>query len=41
MSGPSITDNAIPASLPTTIKIDTKEAGYGDLEVRVIVSYFS
>lgn len=38
LSGPSITDKGVPASLPTTIKIDTNDAGYGDLEVKVVVS---
>ncbi|XP_025833644.1 filamin-A isoform X1 [Agrilus planipennis] len=30
------TDKSVPASIPTTIKIDTNEAGYGDLEVRIV-----
>lgn len=38
LSGPSLSEKGVPASIPTTIKIDTNEAGYGDLEVRVIVS---
>ncbi|KAK4872119.1 hypothetical protein RN001_016243 [Aquatica leii] len=36
LSGPSITDKSVPASIPTTIQIDTNEAGYGDLEVRIV-----
>ncbi|XP_015833310.1 filamin-A isoform X1 [Tribolium castaneum] len=36
LSGPSIDENRVPASIPTTIKIDTKEAGYGDLDVQVL-----
>lgn len=38
LSGPSLSEKGVPASIPTTVKIDTNEAGYGDLEVRVIVS---
>nr|CAH7756412.1 unnamed protein product [Callosobruchus chinensis] len=34
--GPAIFEHGIPASLPTTLKIDTTEAGYGDLEVKCI-----
>ncbi|KAG5896019.1 hypothetical protein JTB14_007584 [Gonioctena quinquepunctata] len=34
-SGPSIFEKGIPASVPTTIKIDTKEAGFADLEVKI------
>lgn len=40
LSGPSITDKGVPASLPTTVKIDTNDAGYGDLEVKVVVSRY-
>ncbi|XP_022901138.2 filamin-A isoform X2 [Onthophagus taurus] len=36
ISGPSVNEKGVPASLPTTIKIDTNEAGYGDLEVSVL-----
>uniref|UniRef100_V5GPF5 Filamin-A n=1 Tax=Anoplophora glabripennis TaxID=217634 RepID=V5GPF5_ANOGL len=35
LGGPAIFENGIPASIPTTIKIDTTEAGYGDLEVKI------
>lgn len=38
ISGPCLSEPSIPASIPTTLKIDTNDAGYGDLEVRVIVS---
>lgn len=38
LSGPGISEKGVPASIPTTIDIDTTEAGYGDLEVRIIVS---
>lgn len=37
ISGPCLSEPSVPASIPTTIKIDANEAGYGDLEVRVIV----
>ncbi|KAF2884976.1 hypothetical protein ILUMI_21197 [Ignelater luminosus] len=36
LSGPGISEKGVPASIPTTIDIDTTEAGYGDLEVRII-----
>ncbi|RZC35933.1 filamin-A [Asbolus verrucosus] len=36
LSGPSIDENGVPASIPTTIKIDTQEAGYGDLDVEIL-----
>ncbi|XP_063928955.1 filamin-A isoform X2 [Zophobas morio] len=36
LSGPSIDENGVPASIPTTIKIDTKDAGYGDLDVQIL-----
>lgn len=41
ISGPSLSEPSVPASIPTTLKIDTNDAGYGDLEVRVIVRYCS
>ncbi|CAH1153671.1 unnamed protein product [Phaedon cochleariae] len=34
-SGPAVYEKGIPASMPTTVKIDTNEAGFGDLEVKV------
>lgn len=37
LSGPSIDENGVPASIPTTIKIDTRDAGYADLDVQVLV----
>lgn len=36
LSGPSIDQNGVPASIPTTIKIDTTEAGVADLDVKII-----
>jgi filamin len=36
LSGPSIDENGVPASIPTTIKIDTREAGFGDLDVKIL-----
>lgn len=38
LSGPSQSEKGVPASIPTKFKVDTTEAGYGDLEVRVVVS---
>ncbi|CAH0562197.1 unnamed protein product [Brassicogethes aeneus] len=35
ITGPAIVENGIPASMPTTIKIDTNEAGFGDLEMKM------
>ncbi|XP_057654412.1 filamin-A isoform X2 [Diorhabda carinulata] len=35
-SGPAIFEKGIPASVPTTVKIDTNDAGYGSLELKVI-----
>ncbi|CAG9759879.1 unnamed protein product [Ceutorhynchus assimilis] len=35
ITGPAIVEKGIPASIPTTLKIDTSEAGFGDLEVKV------
>lgn len=39
ITGPCLSEPSIPASIPTTLKIDTNDAGYGDLEVRVVVSF--
>ncbi|XP_031347323.1 filamin-A isoform X1 [Photinus pyralis] len=36
LSGPCITEKSVPASIPTTIQVDTNDAGYGDLEVRIM-----
>lgn len=35
ISGPAIVEKGIPASIPTSVKIDTSDAGFGDLEVKV------
>ncbi|XP_072402901.1 filamin-A isoform X4 [Diabrotica undecimpunctata] len=35
-SGPAIFDQGIPASIPTTVMVDTNEAGYGELDVKII-----
>lgn len=35
LTGPVLYDS-VPASLPTTVKIDTNEAGFGDLELEVM-----
>ncbi|KAF7274400.1 hypothetical protein GWI33_012941 [Rhynchophorus ferrugineus] len=35
ITGPAIVETGIPASIPTTVTIDTSDAGYGDLEVKV------
>ncbi|XP_060516412.1 filamin-A isoform X2 [Cylas formicarius] len=35
ITGPAIFDKGIPASIPTTIKIDTSDAGFGELKVKV------
>ncbi|XP_066255181.1 filamin-A isoform X3 [Euwallacea similis] len=35
ITGPAIADKGIPASIPTSVKIDTTDAGFGDLEVKV------
>lgn len=36
LSGPCVTEK-VPASLPTVLKIDTNDAGFGDLEINVLV----
>ncbi|KAK5639704.1 hypothetical protein RI129_012196 [Pyrocoelia pectoralis] len=36
LSGPCITEKSVPASIPTTIQVDTNDAGFGDLEVRIL-----
>lgn len=36
LSGPTVFDKGIPASMPALIKIDTQDAGYGDLEIKII-----
>ncbi|KAL1493038.1 hypothetical protein ABEB36_011179 [Hypothenemus hampei] len=35
ITGPAIAEKIIPASIPTSVKIDTTDAGFGDLEVKV------
>lgn len=40
VTGPG--DKPVPASMPVNFTVDTKTAGYGDLEVGVVVSnYFT
>jgi filamin len=39
VEGPGVSGKGIPASLPAEFTIDTSQAGYGDLEVQVKVSY--
>ena len=39
VEGPGVSGKGIPASLPAEFTIDTTQAGYGDLEVQVKVSY--
>ncbi|KAG8322096.1 hypothetical protein J6590_029794 [Homalodisca vitripennis] len=36
VSGPALSDKGVPASIPTDIIIDPTQAGFGDLEVRVV-----
>ena len=40
VEGPGVSGKGIPASLPAEFTIDTTQAGYGDLEVQVKVSYW-
>ena len=40
VEGPGVSSKGIPASLPAEFTIDTTQAGYGDLEVQVKVSYW-
>lgn len=37
MEGPSINQKTVPASMPTSVKIDTREAGSADLKFSVTV----
>ncbi len=39
VSGPAATGKELAASIPTELTIDTSDAGYGDLEVEVLVSF--
>lgn len=39
ISGPAFTDKGVPASIPTDLIIDPTQAGFGDLEVQVMVSF--
>ena len=38
VTGPGVSSKGIPASIPTNFIVDTTEAGYGDLQVQVLVS---
>jgi len=38
VTGPGVSSKGIPASIPADFVIDTTEAGYGDLQVQVLVS---
>jgi filamin len=38
ITGPGVANKSIPASLPVDFAIDATDAGYGDLEVQVLVS---
>ena len=38
LSGPGASSRGLPASLPTQFTIDTRQAGFGDLEAQVMVS---
>jgi len=38
ITGPGVANKSIPASLPVDFFIDATDAGYGDLEVQVLVS---
>lgn len=38
VTGPGVDGKPVPASIPVDFTIDTKEAGFGDLEVNVVVS---
>jgi hypothetical protein len=40
VEGPGVSGKSIPASIPAEFTIDTTQAGYGDLEVQVKVSYW-
>lgn len=39
VSGPAFSEKGVPASIPTDLIIDTSQAGFGDLEVQVMVSF--
>ena len=39
VTGPGVSSKGIPASIPADFVIDTTEAGYGDLQVQVLVKY--
>lgn len=38
VTGPGVSSKGIPASIPADFVVDTTEAGYGDLQVQVLVS---
>ena len=37
VTGPGVSSKGIPASIPADFVVDTTEAGYGDLQVQVLV----
>lgn len=37
LSGPGVSSKGVPASVPTEFTIDTSNAGFGDLELQVVV----
>lgn len=39
VTGPGVSSKGIPASIPAEFVVDTTEAGYGDLQVQVLVSF--
>ncbi len=41
VTGPGVSSKGIPASIPADFVVDTTEAGYGDLQVQVLVSLFA
>ena len=38
VTGPGVSSKGIPASIPAEFTVDATEAGYGDLQVQVLVS---
>lgn len=38
VTGPGVSSKGIPASIPADFTIDATDAGYGDLQVQVLVS---
>lgn len=37
VTGPGVSSKGVPASIPVDFVIDTSDAGYGDLQVQVLV----